>query len=81
MISLKRKQTELTDTRDRQGPNVGIVGGGMLGLTLAYRLAKANHRVTVLEAGPELGGLTSFWQVGELTWDKFYHVTMLSDTV
>jgi protoporphyrinogen oxidase len=57
----------------------GILGAGMLGLTLAYRLVQAGHRVTVVEAAPELGGLTSAWQVGDVTWDRYYHVTLLSD--
>ncbi|WP_282605678.1 NAD(P)/FAD-dependent oxidoreductase [Pelagibius sp. Alg239-R121] len=56
-----------------------IVGGGMLGLTLAYRLSQAGEKVTVLEAAPSLGGLASAWQVGDVTWDRYYHVTMLSD--
>ncbi|WP_017296504.1 NAD(P)/FAD-dependent oxidoreductase [Nodosilinea nodulosa] len=57
----------------------GIVGGGLLGLTLALRLAQQGHRVTVFEAAPELGGLASAWQLGDLTWDRHYHVTLLSD--
>lgn len=56
-----------------------IVGGGMLGLTLARRLSQAGQRVTVLEAAPSLGGLASAWQLGEVTWDRYYHVTLLSD--
>ena len=51
----------------------------MLGLTLAHRLAQHGHQVTVLEGAPELGGLASAWQVGDVTWDRFYHVVMLSD--
>ncbi len=57
----------------------GVIGGGMLGLTLAHRLAQDGHEVTVLEGAPELGGLASAWQVGDVTWDRFYHVVMLSD--
>ena len=41
----------------------GVIGGGMLGLTLAHRLAQGGHEVTVLEGAPELGGLASAWQV------------------
>jgi protoporphyrinogen oxidase len=57
----------------------------MLGLTLAHRLAAACQRVTVLEAGPEIGGLAAAWQLGDaenggVTWDKHYHVTLLSDS-
>lgn len=56
-----------------------IVGGGFLGLTLAHRLAQHGQRVTVFEAAPHLGGLASAWQVGDLVWDRYYHVTLLSD--
>lgn len=56
-----------------------IVGGGMLGLTLALRLAQAGQKVTVFEAGDRLGGLASAWQLGDVTWDRHYHVTLLSD--
>ena len=51
----------------------------MLGLTLALRLRQAGQRVTVLEAAPSLGGLASAWQVDDVTWDRYYHVIMLSD--
>ena len=57
----------------------GILGGGFLGLTLAHRLAQRGHNVTVLEGAPELGGLASAWQLGDVTWDRHYHVTLLSD--
>lgn len=61
------------------GEHWGIVGGGMLGLALARRLRRAGRRVTVLEAAPQLGGLAAAWTLGELTWDKHYHVILLSD--
>lgn len=52
----------------------------MLGLTLALRLAQRGHRVTVYEGASELGGLAGAWQLGDITWDRHYHVTLLSDT-
>ena len=58
----------------------GIVGGGFLGMTIALRLAEDGHDVTLFEAAPELGGLASAWQLGEITWDRHYHVTLLSDS-
>lgn len=58
----------------------GIVGGGMLGMTLALRLAQRGADVTLLEAAPRLGGLADAWQLGPITWDRHYHVTLLSDT-
>jgi protoporphyrinogen oxidase len=57
-----------------------IIGGGMLGLTLALRLVNAGHSVTVFESAGEIGGLASAWQIGDVVWDKHYHVTLLSDT-
>jgi protoporphyrinogen oxidase len=67
--------------------HIGIVGGGLLGLSLASRLRKLNYQVTVLEAALDLGGLASAWQLqadtpGDcqtITWDRFYHVILLSD--
>lgn len=57
-----------------------IAGGGMLGLTLALRMAKQGHDVTLIEAGPTLGGLASIWKLGDVMWDRHYHVTLMSDS-
>ena len=37
-------------------PDIAIVGGGVAGLTVAYRLAKAGRRATLYEASPRFGG-------------------------
>lgn len=58
---------------------IGIVGGGMLGLTMALKLAQDGHKVTLVEAEPDLGGLASSNVVGGMICDRYYHVTMLSD--
>lgn len=58
-----------------------IVGGGMLGVATAWKLIQRGEtNVTLIEAGDQLGGLTSAWQLGDVRWDRFYHVTLLSDT-
>ena len=59
---------------------VGIVGGGVLGLTLAWRLARLGHQVDVLEAGGELGGLAGWHDYGPFTWDRFYHCILPQDS-
>jgi protoporphyrinogen oxidase len=60
-----------------------VVGGGIVGLTVAQRLAAAGRSVTVLEAGSDLGGLASGWTVptaaGPVAWDRYYHVILESD--
>jgi len=57
----------------------GVVGGGVLGLVLAHRLAEGGDDVTLVEGAPEIGGLAAAWQLGDVTWDRHYHVTLLSD--
>jgi protoporphyrinogen oxidase len=62
------------------GRRWGIVGGGMMGLTLAHRFAQNGDDVTVFEAAPHLGGLASAWNLDGVVWDRHYHVTLLSDS-
>jgi protoporphyrinogen oxidase len=61
-------------------PRVGVVGGGILGVTLALRLALAGARVTVLERGPSLGGLAGTMDFGGHDVDRFYHVITPGDS-
>ena len=65
------------DAKAGPGRQVGIVGGGMLGLGLALRLIEQGHRVTVIEGASTVGGLTTADQIGDVMWDRFYHVTLL----
>lgn len=60
--------------------NIAVVGSGFLGLTLALRLSKLGHNVTVYEASDEIGGLAAAWKIGDYIWDKHYHVTLGSDS-
>lgn len=56
-----------------------IIGGGVMGIALAEKLIERGQSVTIFETGEKLGGLASGWTVGDIQWDKFYHVTLLSD--
>jgi protoporphyrinogen oxidase len=58
---------------------IGVVGAGMLGLTLAHRLGKSGHQVTLYEASPELGGLACAHDYGSFWWDRFYHCILPTD--
>lgn len=58
-----------------------VVGGGVMGLQIAKDLVERGQDVTVAEAADTFGGLTSAWQLGDVVWDRFYHVTLLSDSV
>lgn len=59
--------------------HVGILGGGITGLTAAFYLLRAGCNVTVLEARPQLGGLATYFDFGPFYWDKFYHCILTSD--
>ncbi len=63
-----------------QPARLAVVGGGMLGMKLACRLREDAHCVTLFEAGDHLGGLADAWQLADITWDRHYHVTLLSDS-
>ncbi len=64
-----------------------IIGGGMMGMTLALRLSQEGHSVTIFESAEKVGGLTSSWEMpassgsdGDgIVWDRFYHVILMSD--
>jgi protoporphyrinogen oxidase len=59
--------------------DLAIVGGGILGMTLALRLHGRGVRVTLIESAPAPGGLTQPQVIGGFTWDRFYHVILNSD--
>jgi protoporphyrinogen oxidase len=62
--------------------DIGIVGAGITGLTAAYDLTKAGHRVTVYEARPYAGGLAAGFCDERWEWplDRFYHHWFASDS-
>lgn len=60
-------------------PRIGVVGGGVLGVSLALRLAEQGAQVTVVERGPSLGGLAGSFDFGGHEVDRFYHVITPAD--
>jgi len=69
----------MSDQQTTRALHVGILGGGITGLTTAFYLLRAGHQVTVLEARPDLGGLATSFDFGPFHWDKFYHCILTSD--
>ncbi len=61
------------------GQHVGILGGGITGLTSAFYLLRSGAQVTLIEGRPQLGGLATFFDFGPFYWDKFYHCILTSD--
>ncbi len=58
---------------------IAIIGGGILGMTLALRLAQQGRKVSLYEQSDRFGGLADAWQLDDIEWDRHYHVTLLSD--
>lgn len=52
---------------------IGVLGGGAMGLTAAYRLASAGHQVIVIEKMDVLGGLAAGFPIGPSYLERFYH--------
>jgi len=61
------------------GRRVGVVGGGILGLTAAYRLLQAGAEVAVFERSTDLGGLVGAFDFDGHRVDRFYHVILPTD--
>src|SRR6185312_2450164 len=68
-----------------RGTHTAVLGAGALGLTLAYRLARAGNSVTVIEHEPEPGGLAAGFVVARrgdgtpIYLEKFYHHLFRAD--
>jgi protoporphyrinogen oxidase len=58
---------------------VGIVGGGILGMTAALRLAQSGVKVALYERSTDLGGLVGSFDFDGRPVDRFYHVNLPTD--
>lgn len=65
---------------DKSKQKVGIIGGGIMGISLGYFLSKQGVSVTIYEASPVLGGLAGPIVLEDGTEvDRFYHAILSSD--
>ncbi|GAB4575894.1 MAG: NAD(P)/FAD-dependent oxidoreductase [Anaerolineae bacterium] len=62
--------------------DIAVIGAGAAGLAAAWDLVRQGHRVTVYEAGAEVGGLAAGFKDPAWTWslEKFYHHWFETDT-
>ncbi|OBX17625.1 amine oxidase [Erythrobacter sp. QSSC1-22B] len=58
---------------------ITIIGGGFAGLSAGYDLARAGHKVTVLEADDFVGGLAGAFEGDGERIDRFYHHWFTND--
>lgn len=52
---------------------VAIIGGGIAGLTIGYRLSKKGYSVTIFEKEPQVGGLARTVAIEGKQIEAFYH--------
>ena len=52
---------------------VAVIGGGISGLTTAFKLSQAGAAVTVYERSSRLGGLASSFDMGAYQLERYYH--------
>jgi protoporphyrinogen oxidase len=65
---------------DKAKQKVGIIGGGIMGISLGYFLSRQGVCVTIYEASPVLGGLAGPLVLEDGTQvDRFYHAILSSD--
>ncbi|HEY7206105.1 MAG TPA: NAD(P)/FAD-dependent oxidoreductase [Methylomirabilota bacterium] len=58
---------------------VVVIGGGLAGLAASYDLARAGHRVVLLEAAADFGGLASSFRLEGHPIERFYHFICRGD--
>ena len=75
----KLMDSRVPNESNLRGIRVGILGGGITGLTAAFYLLRRGAEVTVLERSTEAGGLASSFDFGPFSWDRFYHCILTSD--
>jgi protoporphyrinogen oxidase len=61
--------------------NTAIIGAGYAGLSAAYDLAKAGHKVTIFESADHVGGLAAGFKEPHWDWsvEAYYHHWFASD--
>lgn len=58
---------------------VTVIGGGLTGLVIGYRLSQKGYKITVFEKEKELGGLAGGFKLNGTYLDKTYHHIFKSD--
>ena len=59
---------------------VGVIGGGITGLTVAYDLLKSGHEVVIVESEEQIGGLAGVVKLEDNYVERYYHHFFKTDT-
>jgi len=57
-----------------------VIGGGPMGLATTLHIAEQGHKVTLLEADSQLGGMSAAFDFAGLKLERYYHFVCKTDT-
>ena len=60
--------------------SIAVIGGGPMGLAVAYELTRLGHRPVLLEADDRLGGMAACFEFAGMQLERYYHFHCLSDS-
>lgn len=58
---------------------IGVIGGGLMGVALAYYLADSRRQITLLEQGDSLGGLSGQLAFGDIRVPRYQNPILPTD--
>ena len=58
---------------------IAIIGGGPMGLAVAYELTRLGHQPFLIEADDRLGGMAACFEFAGVQLERYYHFHCLSD--
>jgi protoporphyrinogen oxidase len=65
---------------NHQKSRIAVIGGGPMGLAVAYELTRLGHRPVLIEADDRLGGMAACFDFAGMQLERYYHFHCLSDT-
>jgi protoporphyrinogen oxidase len=63
----------------KNAPRIAVIGGGPMGMAVAYQLALEGCRPVLLEADDRLGGMAASFDFAGVSIERYYHFHCLSD--
>lgn len=61
------------------GERIAVLGGGPMGLAVAFQLARDGHHPVLFEADDRVGGMTATFDFNGLDIERYYHFHCISD--
>ena len=63
----------------KQDKKIAIIGGGPMGLAVAYEFSLKGYKPTIFEADDRLGGMAACFDFDGLMIERYYHFHCLND--